>query len=144
MHQDATWYGGRPQHRRLCVRWGPSSPRKKGTAPPNFWPMSIYCGQTAGWIKIPLGTEGNLGPGDVVLDEVAAHPLNGAQPQVFGLCLLWPNGCMYEYATWYGSRARPRATLCYTGTHLPAKGAQQPPSFRPMSILATVAHLSYC
>jgi len=27
----------------------------------------------------------------------------------------------------------------------PAKGAQQPPpSFRPMSIVATVAHLSYC
>jgi len=26
----------------------------------------------------------------------------------------------------------------------PAKGAQQPPSFRPMSIVATIAHLSYC
>jgi len=25
-----------------------------------------------------------------------------------------------------------------------AKVAQQPPSFRPMSIVATVAHLSYC
>jgi len=25
-----------------------------------------------------------------------------------------------------------------------AKGAQQPPSFRPMSIVATVSHLSYC
>jgi len=24
MHQDATWYGGRPQPRRICVRWGPS------------------------------------------------------------------------------------------------------------------------
>jgi len=24
MHQDATWYGGRPQPRGLCVRWGPS------------------------------------------------------------------------------------------------------------------------
>jgi len=28
----------------------------------------------AGWIKMPLGTEVNLGPGDVVLDEVAALP----------------------------------------------------------------------
>jgi len=26
----------------------------------------------------------------------------------------------------------------------PAKGAQQPSYFRPMSILAIVAHLSYC
>jgi len=33
MHQDATWYGGRPQPRGLCIRWGPS--------PPNFRPMLI-------------------------------------------------------------------------------------------------------
>jgi len=30
------------------------------------------------------------------------------------------------------------------GVPAPAKGALQPPSFRPMSIVATVAHLSYC
>jgi len=30
------------------------------------------------------------------------------------------------------------------GVPASAKGAQQPPSFRPMSIVATVAHLSYC
>jgi len=31
------------------------------------------------------------------------------------------------------------------GVPAPVKGAQQPPpSFRPMSIVATVAHLSYC
>jgi len=28
MNQDATWYGGRPQPRGLCVRWGPSPPPK--------------------------------------------------------------------------------------------------------------------
>jgi len=33
MDQEATWYGGRPQPRGLCVRWGPS--------PLNFWPMFI-------------------------------------------------------------------------------------------------------
>ena len=33
MHEDATWYGGRPQPSGLCVRWGPS--------PLNFWPMFI-------------------------------------------------------------------------------------------------------
>ena len=57
---------------------------------------------------MPLGTEVNLGPGDVVLDMVAAPPpLKGAQPPVFGPCLLWPNGWMDEDATWYGSRPRP-------------------------------------
>ena len=27
MHQDATWYEGRPQPRGLCVRWEPSPPK---------------------------------------------------------------------------------------------------------------------
>jgi len=45
-----------------CVRWGPSSPRKKGTAPTQFL-ANVYCGQMAGWIKMPLGTQINLGPG---------------------------------------------------------------------------------
>jgi len=31
------WFGGRPRPRRLCVRWGPSSPQKKrAQPPPNF------------------------------------------------------------------------------------------------------------
>jgi len=50
----------------------PAPPRKKAQPPPNFW--LIYCGQTAGWIKVPPGTEVNLGPGDVVLRGVAAAP----------------------------------------------------------------------
>jgi len=43
----------------------------------------------AGWIRKPLGTEVNLDPGDVAFDGVAS-PLKGAQPSVFGPCLLWP------------------------------------------------------
>jgi len=35
-----------------------------------------------------LGTEVGLGPDDIVLDGVAAPPLKGAQPPVFGSCLL--------------------------------------------------------
>jgi len=44
-------------------------------------------GQMAGWIKIPLGTEVGLGPGDIVLDRDAAPPQKGAQqpPPTF-----WP------------------------------------------------------
>ena len=42
MHQDATWYGGRPHPRRLYVRWGPCPSPKRGGAPlPNFRPISI-------------------------------------------------------------------------------------------------------
>jgi len=39
---------------------GTEHPQKKGTAPTQFL-AHVYCGQTAGWIKMPLGTEVNLG-----------------------------------------------------------------------------------
>jgi len=35
---------------------------------------AIFCSQTAGWIKMPLGTEVDLGPGRIVLDEDPAPP----------------------------------------------------------------------
>ena len=73
-------------------------PPEKGHTHPTQFLAHVYCGQMARWMKTPLGTEVDLGPGHIVLDGVPA----------------------------------------------PAKGAQQPPSFRPMSIVATVAHLSYC
>jgi len=95
MDQDATWYGGRTRPTRHCVRRGPSYPRKKGTPTPTQFLAHVYCGQMAGWMKTPHGTEVDLGPGHIVLDGVPA----------------------------------------------PAKGTQQPPSFRHMSI---VAHISYC
>jgi len=42
MHQDATWYGGRPQPRRLCIRWGPSPPHQKAAEPPIFGPRLLW------------------------------------------------------------------------------------------------------
>ena len=40
---------------------------------------SVYCGQTVGWIKMPLGTEVGLGTGHIVLDGNPAPPWKGAQ-----------------------------------------------------------------
>jgi len=34
----------------------------------------VYCGQTAGWVKMPFGTKVDLGPGDIVLDGDPAPP----------------------------------------------------------------------
>ena len=93
MDSDATWYGDRPRPRRLCDPWGPSYPQKKLHTPTKFL-AHVYCGQTAGWIKMPLGTEVNLYPGDIVLDGVAAPPKRGTAPPVISSCLLWPNGWM--------------------------------------------------
>ena len=55
----------------VAVRWGPSSPPEKRVQPPTQFLAHVYCGQMAGWIKMPLGTEVNLDPGDIVLDGVA-------------------------------------------------------------------------
>ena len=52
----------------------------------------------AGWIKMPLGREVGLDAGNIVLDGNPAP--KGAQPRIFGPCLLWPNGWMDQYATW--------------------------------------------
>jgi len=54
MDQDATWYGGRPQPRRLSVRWGPRSPS------PNM--------------------EVGLIPGDFVLDRTQPPSSKRAKP----------------------------------------------------------------
>jgi len=53
----------------------------------------LYCGQTVGRIKMPLGTEVGLGPGDIVLDgDPAPATERGTAPPLVGPCLLWPNG----------------------------------------------------
>jgi len=55
----------------------------------------MYCGQTVGWINMPLGMEAGLGPHHIVLEGYPAASLpskNGAQSPIFGPCLLWPNG----------------------------------------------------
>jgi len=80
MHQDATWYGCRPQPRGLCVRWRPSPPYPKRGGTPKF-SAHVYCGQTAGWIKMRLRTKVGLSPGDSVLHgDPASSPQRGWSP----------------------------------------------------------------
>jgi len=52
----------------------PAAPRKMAQAPHPIFGPYVYCGQTTGWIKMTIGTEVNIGPGDDVLDGVAAFP----------------------------------------------------------------------
>jgi len=76
--QNETWHGGRPRPWPHCVRWGPGSPSPKGHSPQ--FSAHVCCGQTAGWIKVPLGREVGLGPGDIVLDGVPPPPKRGIVP----------------------------------------------------------------
>ena len=98
---------------------------------------------------MPLGMEIGLGLRDIVFDVDPATPRkrDTHSHPIFGPCLLWPNGWMDEDAAWYGSIYIDLGSghIVLDGVPAPAKGAQHPsPSFRPMSIVATVAHLSYC
>jgi len=88
MYQDTTWYGGRPQPRRHCVRWDPASPHIKGHSPQ--FSANVCCGQTAGWTKMPLAMEVGLGPGDFVFGGDLAAREKKAQSfhPIFGPCLV--------------------------------------------------------
>jgi len=69
----------------------------------------VYCGQTAGWIQMKLGTQVGLGPGHIVLDEDPAPlPERGRSSPTVSPYLLWPNGWMDQDATWHGVSSRPR------------------------------------
>jgi len=93
MDQDATCYTEVNLGPGDVVLDGVAAPPKRGAA--GQFSAHVYCGQTVGWMKTPLGTEVDLGPAHIVLDGDPAAPAKGAQ--------------------------------------------QPPPSLRPMSIVATVA-----
>jgi len=47
--------------------------------------VMVYCGQTVGWIKMPLGMEVGLGPGHIVLGGDPALPKRRhSSPPLFG------------------------------------------------------------
>ena len=57
---------------------------KRDCAPPPQFSVQFYYRQTAGCIKMPLGMEVRLSPGDFVLDgDPASPPLKGAQSPQF-------------------------------------------------------------
>ena len=82
--------------------------------PPQF-SAHVYCGQTAGWMKLVLGMVVGLGPGVFVLDRDPAppHKGGGAPSPIFGPFLLWTNGWMHQDGTWHGGGPwSNEATLC--------------------------------
>jgi len=146
MDQDATWCVGRPRTRPHCVRWGPSSPLKRGTAPSLRFSARVYCGQTAGWIEVPLDAKVGLGSGNIVLDaDPAPSHFYGAQPPIFGPCLLWPNGWMDQDATWYMMVGLGSGHIVLHGDAAPTPKKEQSPQFSTHVYCGqTVAHRSYC
>ena len=66
-------------------------PPQKGAQPLPQFSAHVYCGQTAGWIKMALGMEVGLGPGHIVLDGGTA-PV----PPPKGTELSWPSWLIYS------------------------------------------------
>jgi len=58
-------------------------PREKGHTYPTQFLAHVYCGQMTGWMKTPLGTEVDFGPGHIVLDGVPAPAKGAQQPPLF-------------------------------------------------------------
>jgi len=131
------WFLGRPFVKRfaLCYRNVVLSVLSVGRSV-----TLVYCGQTVGWIKMKLGMEVGLGPGHNVLDG------DPAPTKIFGPCLLWPIGWMYQDATGYGDRPRPRRHCVRWGPRSPSpnRGGTAAPTFRPMSVEAKRLDGSRC
>ena len=107
-------------------------PQKGAETPPQF-SAHFYCGQTAACIKMPLGMELGLRPDDFVLDgdPVAPPQKGGRTPQIFGPCLLRPNGWMDEAGTWHSGRPHRRRVCVRWGPNpLPQKRQSPLPNFK--------------
>jgi len=74
--------------------------------------------------------EVGLDPFHIVLDgDAAPLPKTGSETPIFGPCLLWPDGCMYQDTTWYGGRPHPRRQCVRWGPSSPSRNRTQPPIF---------------
>jgi len=69
----------------------------------------------------------------------------GGAPQIFGPCLLWPNGWMDQDDTWHGGRPQPRRLCVRRGpSPSPKRGRSPLTNFRPISIVAKRLDASRC
>ena len=77
MDEAGTWHGGLPPCQVPDFVKGTMLPSsKKGAEPPPQFSSHFYCGQTAGCVKMPLGMEVGLSPGDFGLNGDQAPYLN--------------------------------------------------------------------
>ena len=104
---------------------------------------NVRCGQTAGWTKVALGMEVGLGPGvcarcfvdPATPEKRHTHPTHVYCGQTAGW-MKAPLGTEVDLG--------PGHIVLDGVPALRERGTAAPASFRPMSVVATVAHLSYC
>jgi len=110
----------------------------------------VYCGQTVGWTKMPLGTDLGLGPGHIVLDgNPAPPPTEKVTAALLNFCRLRTQASLRSYkprpmsivAKWLDESGwtmevgfGPGDIVLDGDPAPPLKGAQQLRTSRPMSI----------
>jgi len=141
MDQDATWYGDRPRHRPHSDKWGLSFPFPKGDTAPQF-SAHVYCGQTAGWIKMSRGMEVGLGPGHIVLDgDPAPPPEKGAEPPQFSAHVYCGQTAGWIKMSLDANVSLVPGNIVLHGDPAPRRRCTAP-NFRPMSIVAKRSPIS--
>ena len=120
-----------PDH--IVLDGNPAPPPQTGHGPE--FSVHVCCGQTARWIKIPLGMEVELDPGNIVLDEDPAPPKKGARHPL----QLWPMYCGQTAAL---TKMPLDMEVGLGPGHIVLDGNPPPtqaghsPNFRPMSVVA--------
>ena len=132
-----------PDHTVLSDDQPPAPKGSKVPSPLLLHPLPhVCCNQTAGWIKMRLGTEVGVGPGDIVLDgDPASLPLKRHSPQFVahvycGQMAGWIKMAL-DTEVYHG----PWVTLCSWVPISLEMGTATPP-FRPMSIVAKRSPIS--
>jgi len=144
--QDETWHTVRPAQATLWQMRTQLPPKERGHSPQ----FSAYgcCGQTSGWIKMPLRTKVGLGPRNIVLDadcRPSSIP-HGAQPLSQSSAHVW---CC-QMAGWIkmpdGTKVglSPGHTVLHGNPMPQQKRGHSPPFSDYVYCGQTVAHLSYC
>ena len=111
---------------------------QSGTAPQ--FSAHVHCGQSAGWIKMPLGMEVGLSPGDFVLDgDPQPLPKKGAEPPPQFLAHFYCDqtaGCI-KMPLGMEAGLSP-------GDFVLDRDPARPLNFRPMFIIVIVISLEHC
>jgi len=106
---------------------------KRHIPPPIFGPylLRLRPNGCSAWIKMSLGMELGLSPGDFALGgDPAPPPKRGSEPPIFGPCLLRPTGWMDEAGTLQDIGLSPGDfVLDGDSVPFPSKGAEPPLQF---------------
>jgi len=110
--------------------------------------MLVYCGQAVGWIKVKLGVQVGLSLSHILLDgDPAPSPQKAATAPQFSAhiyCGQMAGWVKMSFGTEVG--LDPSDVVFYgdPAPLSPQKGAEPPPNFWPMSIVATRLDESKC